>query len=337
MIRVLSIDGGGIRGILPSQMLTKLEYLVKSKTGNTSAKIGDYFDMIAGTSTGGILAAFLLCPSADGKARYTAEEAVSIYLARGEDIFKNSSTKLVESPTGEFDEKYNSENLEHILKDKLGEDLWLSDLIKPCLITAYDLKNKKAIFFNKLKASESNNDFKVWQVARATSAAPTYFEIAQIENRLGDKFSLIDGGVFAKNPSLCAYLEAHQNFKNIKSEKVTAKDIFMVSLGTGSNQKPFTFNELECWGGVDWIKPSVDMMMSGSTETIDFQLEQIFASEDVSSQYVRIEPNTGSSDLSMDNASKENLEALKLAGDNSANDFEENLNFIADQIIKGSC
>lgn len=337
MIRILTIDGGGIRGILPGQLLTKLESLIKLKTGNENAKIGDYFDMIAGTSTGGILASFLLCPDENGKAKYTAKEAVATYIDKGDEIFHNSIRHKIASGGGLLDEKYKAHNLEEILKSKLGENLWLSQLIKPCLITSYDIQNRRATFFNKFDAEkDAAYDFKAWEVCRATSAAPTYFETALITNKEGEKFSLIDGGVFANNPALCAYVEARQHFDSDLKQNVSAKDLFVVSLGTGSVQKPYMYDKAKDWGLAQWVKPLVDIMMSGSADTIDFQLKHIFESENVSNQYVRIEPNMGASDVDMDNASKENLQALKLAGENAANTHEKELDFIADQLIKVS-
>ena len=334
MIRILTIDGGGIRGILPGQILTKLEEIIQNKSGNASAKIGDYFDMIAGTSTGGILTAFLLCPGFDGKAKYTAKEAVSTYIEQGGDIFEKSFGHSIVSAGGITDEKYQATNLENILREKLGADLWLSSLLKPCLITAYDIENRKATFFNQADAALPKNNFKVWEIARATSAAPTYFEAAQITSEEGKKFTLVDGGVFANNPALCAYAEARKYFTKILNKNISAKDIFMVSLGTGSIEKPYMYDSAKDWGVAQWIKPLVDIMMSGSSETIDFQLKHIFDSEDVPQQYIRIEPGMGASDQDMDSVSEVNLHALKLAGENSANRYKDKLEFIADELIQ---
>ena len=335
MIKILTIDGGGIRGVLPGQILTKLEYKLAEALGNPHAKIGDYFDMIAGTSTGGILTAFLLCPGEDGKAKYTAKEAVSIYLEKGSEIFESSLSKVITSGAGLLDEKYDVGNLEKILKEKLGEDTWLSDLIKPCLITAYDVESRRAFFFNQFEANEKQAyNFKAWEIARATSAAPTYFQAAKIKNYQGDSFALIDGGVFANNPALCAYVEARNNFKKANDKSISAKDIFLVSLGTGSIKKPYMYNHVKDYGVAQWVKPLVDIMMSGSAETVDFQLKNIFESEGVLNQYVRIEPNMGASDNEMDNVSAENLQALKVAGEDSAAQFEDRLDYIVEQLIK---
>ncbi|MBC7628274.1 patatin-like phospholipase family protein, partial [Ferruginibacter sp.] len=71
-IRILSIDGGGVRGIIPGTILMELEKILQKMDNNSSSKLGDYFDMIAGTSTGGILSCLYLVPGENGKAKYSA-------------------------------------------------------------------------------------------------------------------------------------------------------------------------------------------------------------------------------------------------------------------------
>ena len=129
-VRILSIDGGGIRGILPGQILTNLEEL-------TGKRVWEMFDMVAGTSTGGILACALLCPedatSNSPKPKFTAQEATDLYLERGDDIFDVSIFKRIFSVGGIADEKYNADELEETLEQYLG-DVWLSSLLRPCLM-----------------------------------------------------------------------------------------------------------------------------------------------------------------------------------------------------------
>jgi len=333
MIKILTIDGGGIRGVLPSKLLTRIEEIIQKNTGDNNAKIGDYFDMISGTSTGGILSLFLLCSNEKGNAKYTAKEAVENYLEHGPKIFEKSTDVSTQSNGEIIGQKYSTDNLESFLKNKFGDELWLSDLIKPCLITSYDIENNKVLLFNQFNSKNPNYDFKVWQVARATSAAPTYFETAKITSRNGKMYSLIDGGVFAYNPSLCAYVEAKKHFKQLKGKFVSAKDIFMVSLGTLSSEKPKILENANFWDVSQWLKYLTDIMMSGSAETVDHQLQYIFESENSSEQYIRLEPNMGSSEFDMDCVTKENLKALNIAGKNSAKIFEDKLNYIAEKLV----
>lgn len=238
-VRILSIDGGGIRGILPGVILARLEKKLQEQKGYENKRIADMFDFIAGTSTGGILTLFYLTPDSSGKkVKYSAQEAVNMYLDRGDEIFDVSIKQKLTSGFGLTDEKYNSTELEEALNDNF-KDIKLNQLLKPCIITAYNIREGKPHFFTQHDARKDVNNFKVKDVARATSAAPTYFEVARIKNEIGTPFPLIDGGVFANNPALVAYSEVrNMNLAGIKKPK--AKNMMIVSIvGTGSQSKTY--------------------------------------------------------------------------------------------------
>ncbi len=334
LTRILSIDGGGIRGVVPGQILVALEEKLQKLDNNPKGKIADYFDMIAGTSTGGILACIYLSPDKAGskKPRFSAKEAVNLYLERGDEIFDISFWHKIKSAGGVMDEKYEADELEEALKDYLG-DLKLSELIKPCLISSYDIKRRKAHFFTQHDAEPDENNFLVREVARATSAAPTYFEVAKVKSLSNVTYPLIDGGVFVNNPTLCAYAEARQlNFDSFR-QKPTAKNMVILSLGTGTTNKPYYYNKAKDWGMVEWIKPIIDIMMSGVAETVDYQLKQIYDAVGIPKQYLRISPELGNASPDMDDGSLENLKALKEAGIQSAKKHDKNLTELAKMLI----
>lgn len=114
-IRILSIDGGGIRGIIPGIILSYLEDELKRKTGNPNTSIGQYFDLVAGTSTGGILSLLYLCPDRNGNFKYGAREALKVYVDLGENIFNLSLAQQLQSLAGIIDEKYTELELENAL------------------------------------------------------------------------------------------------------------------------------------------------------------------------------------------------------------------------------
>ena len=175
-IRILSIDGGGIRGIIPGQILVRIEELL-------GKRIAEHFDMIAGTSTGGILTCAFLFPNNQNrtKPKFTAQEVVDLYFKWGGEIFDIPFFHKIRTAGGLFDEKFPSDGLEEALISYF-EDKRLSELLKPTLITAYDIKNRKAVFFTQHDAKKDpSKDFLVRDLARATSAAPTYFECARIQ------------------------------------------------------------------------------------------------------------------------------------------------------------
>jgi patatin-like phospholipase/acyl hydrolase len=199
-------------------------------------------------------------------------------------------------------------------------------LLKPCLIASYDIKRRQAHFFTQHDAVKNEGwNYYVKDVARATSAAPTYFECSKIKSGTNISYPLIDGGVFVNNPALCAYAEVHNKFK------VTAKDMVILSLGTGFEKKAYNYNQAKDWGLIGWVNPLINIMMSGASEVADYQLRQIFSAVEAPDQYLRINtefPLGVSSD--MDDASQENLDALKELGTETA----QKLNSQLDEFVK---
>jgi len=330
LVRVLSIDGGGIRGILPGQILVRLEEILQSH--KKGARIADYFDFVAGTSTGGILACLYMLPDSKNKTRplLTAQDAVDLYLERGDEIFDISFWHRLRTAGGTLDEKYDAEELEEALKHYFG-DLWLSDLLRPCLITSYDIKRRRPQFFTQHDAGTNARDFRVRDVARATSAAPTYFEAARVRSRSGIPYPLIDGGVFANNPTMCAYSECRSlnQGKKGRIHNPRAKQMAILSVGTGSRRTPYAWKEAKDWGALGWIKPVIDIMMAGSSDTVGFHLRQIYDAVSKPEQYLRIEPNLGDASPALDDASDENLRALRDAGVEAAEAHDAELRAFA--------
>src|SRR5260370_12515238 len=179
MKKILSIDGGGIRGIVPGQVLIAIETKLQQRTGNPDARIADFFDFFAGTSTGGILTCVLLCPSLidPKRARFSAKDAVKLYVENGSKIFDAGLWHKIVSLNGVLEEKYEAGGIDGWLEKYFGE-LRLSQLLKPCIITSYDIERRETKFFAQQDYSRLGDeaDFLVKDVCRATSAAPTYFE-----------------------------------------------------------------------------------------------------------------------------------------------------------------
>src|SRR5215218_6005913 len=157
-MRVLSIDGGGIRGVIPALVLTEIE----KRSGR---RIFELFDLIAGTSTGGILACALCAPEA-----LPAEQLVALYEEEGPKIFDRSVWQRIRSAEGLLDEKYDAGPLDRALGRFLS-DKRLSETKPDLLVPAYDMGDPGPYFFKSRKAREENEDFPLSQVARATAAA----------------------------------------------------------------------------------------------------------------------------------------------------------------------
>lgn len=333
LTRILSIDGGGIRGIIPGQILVILEEKLKAKTGNDNARIADYFDLIAGTSTGGILSCAYLAPDKETsgnelRPKFNATQVVDLYLKNGGAIFSEQFGHKLRTMGGVLDEKYSEVGLEKSLNEYFG-DTKLSELLKPCLITSYDIKRRQGHFFTQHDAIKRKGwDYLVKDVARATSAAPTYFECSDIKSVSEVSYPLIDGGVFVNNPALCAFAEVYNEYKTAP-EKMA-----ILSLGTGYSKKEYDYDKAKDWGMIQWVKPLIDIMMSGVAEVVDYQLRQIFQAVGAQGQYVRINtelPIDVSPD--MDDASPKNLAALKELGTYTAQNFDAQLDAFVELIV----
>lgn len=338
-INILSIDGGGIRGILPAKLLAYLENRLISI--NKNARLSDYFDLIVGTSTGGIIAALLTTPEEHGRPQYKAQDAVELYANNGGKIFDSSLWKRISSIGGVTDEKYSASYLEKLLDKYLG-DTMLSQTVKPVLITSYDIRNRAAKFFGTADTINKSRDFLLKDICRATSAAPTYFEPARITSASDTPFTLVDGGMFANNPAMTAYAEARtMNFAKIlgnedKPSYPNASKMQIISLGTGSIKKPYFYEEAKDWGSIQWIKPVIDILMSGNAETVHFELKQIFSTTAEPESYIRLAPELLGVNPEMDDASSKNITALLELGDKFVADNKEILNNLADQLISNS-
>ena len=327
-MRILSIDGGGIRGILPGMLLVALEKKLQDRAKKPTARIADYFDLVAGTSTGAILCSAYVCPDATGTPKFSAQEAVNFYLQDGDEIFDVGIWKNITSLGGVSDEKYSATELERVLKTAFG-DTKLSELLKPTCFVAYDVSSRLPVIFKQHSAVAKKRDFLVRDVLRATSAAPTYFEAARIYSLppLPQKYVLVDGGVVANDPALCAYSEAIK-FSNVAG----IKDMIIVSLGTGKTLQGYSYSEVKDWGPFGWAKPAIDIALEGGPQMTAYYLQQI-ASTVKNAKYYRLQPELYDADPTLDNASRENLERLHNAGLQNAAEFDKTLNEIAALLV----
>jgi patatin-like phospholipase/acyl hydrolase len=292
-VKVLCIDGGGIRGLIPALVLAEIE----RRTGRRTAEMVDF---VAGTSTGGILACALTRRGADGGPLFSAAEVAEIYAEEGPRIFRRSLLKRIFSVEGWIDERYEDEGLNRALERYLG-DAVLSDALTDVLVTAYDIHDRFAFFFRSQRArNDPTYDFALAQVARATSAAPSYFEPAEVTDRAGARtYPLIDGGVYAVNPSMVAYADV------VAAGRAEGLEL-MLSLGTGAHTRAYTFEETRWWGQLAWARPALDMVFDGVADTIEFEAGTLMGD-----RYVRLQTELDLASDDLDDASPSNLAALR--------------------------
>ena len=307
-VRVLSIDGGGIRGIIPAVALAEIE----ARAGKPVAEL---FDLIAGTSTGGIIALALTRPGEDGSPAWSAATLVELYEQEGPHIFSRPLGHQLRTVRGLIDEKYPSDGLDKALSRYLGESR-ISESLTNVLVTAYETERRKPFFFKSAAAvADPGRDFPMAAAARATAAAPTYFEPAFVEaGGTAEYFSLVDGGVFATNPAMCAFAEVRRHHPDA--------EVVLLSLGTGQLTRPLPYDHVKDWGLVEWAQPILDVVFDGVSDTVDYQLDQLLGD----GRYWRLQValDGGASD-DLDDASPENLRRLKLKGEELVADSRREL------------
>ena len=285
--RVLSIDGGGIRGIIPAMVIAHIE----RKLGKPAHEL---FDLMVGTSTGGILALGLSRPGSGRPAQFSARRVVKLYEEQGNKIFEYSLWRKLRTVGGILEEAYSHEVLEGIL-GKYFAGATLGDCEVPTMVTSYDIQNRRTVFLKSWHADHQS--LLCRDAARATSAAPTYFEPKPLDT--GEVASvLIDGGIFMNSPSVSAYAEARKLFPG--------DSIAVLSLGTGELTRPIPFEEARTWGSALWVMSLLDCMFDGVSKAADHQM-QLFLGE----RYQRLQTPLDNANDDMDDASKENIANLK--------------------------
>jgi patatin-like phospholipase/acyl hydrolase len=285
---------------------------IERRSGRRTAEL---FDLIAGTSTGGILACGLTRPGADGRPAFTAADLIGLYESEGPEIFHRSLLKRVESVEGHVDERYDDSGLNAALRRYL-DGTRLSQAVTDIFVTAYEIERRQAFFFRSSRArTDPSYDFTYVDAARATAAAPTYFDPARVQDVAGTaSYALIDGGVYAPNPGLVAYADLAATGRRDTVDLV-------VSLGTGSHTRPLHAEDARGWGRLQWARPLVDVVFDGGAETVDFALAQLLPD----GSYVRFDTPLDEAADDLDDASDRNLEALRREGQRLVADRDADL------------
>ncbi len=323
-VKILSIDGGGMRGIIPTMVMDKIERL-------TQKPVCELFDVVAGTSTGGILALGITMPGTPpGQPRFRSRDWIAMYENEGPKIFNKSLWEQIRSMGSIIDRTYRAEGLEEVLADYF-QDTRLKDALTNVLITSYEMQYQNPCFFKSHYARKRPEfDFFMRDIARATSAAPTYFPPAllEVQNR-EQPFALIDGGVVANNPAMCAYAEA-------KSLYPDAEEFIVVSLGTGAMVRSYTHEQIKKWGLASWIQPMFDLWFQGANLTVEYQLKQFLPPKaNGDKRYFRFQTALTKQTEYMDDTSPTNMKQLKtLCKENILRHRKKEIKALCERLVK---
>ena len=293
--RILSIDGGGIRGLLAARLLQEIE----TRAGQP---LHDYFHLIAGTSTGSIVAAGI----ATGM---NCEAIAQLYLQHANDIFIKPSRRLPQQWRSLFNfwlsPRYQNTGLIRVLQETF-RDRTLGTIFRPkLLIASYDTIRRKALIFRNWKPEHAN--LKIWEACTCSSAAPTFFPAYPIEMN-GERYAAIDGGLGANNPACCGLAAAlHLG--------VQPQDITLCSIGTGDNTRPIPLERVQMWGALDWLPSIVNVSLDAATDIYAYIARQMVNPPRYLRLQFRLDRDLTGKRLSddLDDVSAENLQNLQEA------------------------
>ncbi|MEQ8923600.1 MAG: CBASS cGAMP-activated phospholipase [Roseovarius confluentis] len=292
MFRILCLDGGGILGAFTASVLEELE-------NSTGQAISTRFDLIAGTSTGGILALGLALG-------FSASELRAFYEERGRNIFPHTSrfSRARAAFRQLFRPKLDQGPLLQELYQILG-DRRFGEAQSRLIIPTFDAVEGRIYVFKTAHDPRFVNDLDIpaVEVALATSAAPTYFSAARSATRTGAQY--VDGGVWANNPSMVALIEA------IAILGHTPDEIALLSVGTTTT--PFSISKHENSGAMSWNVGLIDLLMRGQAEAAAAQASLLLGD-----RYHRIDFVATEGQFSMDDGRQDKISDLVALGRNQA-------------------
>jgi patatin-like phospholipase/acyl hydrolase len=265
--KILSLDGGGIRGVLSARLLQQVETVLQEKKGQ---KLHEYFDLVSGTSTGSILTAGIAC-------QMSAQEMIDIYLKEGNNIFLESIRKQrdwrkLSQAIGSgvlYPHEQGEQGLAKILQKKLvhpelGKDAKIGQITNPnILIPAYDVYSRNTTWFNNSDPTAWYSNLEIWKICTASASAPTFFPPYELPYNADQKLPHIDGGVSTNNPTLSAI--AHALFTQ-KQKGLKLSDITVLSIGTGNTTRAYKYEDIKKWGQLGWAEHLPDMFMSPAAQ-----------------------------------------------------------------------
>ena len=285
---VLSCDGGGIRGAASAEFLNQIQ-------SNLGIDVYKQFDLFAGTSTGAIIVIALAVK------KMKTRKLVELYNYRNGNTIMNKSIWDRMLGLVQHEPKYDGKGKTRILKKYFGNSL-LSDAEKPTLVVTYDVENRVSAVLKSTKPEKIT----AVQAADASSAAPMYFPTAKIGKRY-----LIDGGVIANNPAMCAYAEAKKLWPD--------EDIKLLSVGTGKRTRSINGKDSMDYGFVDWIRHDlIGVVMDESV--VEYQTRVILGDD-----YLRINSELKEVNDDMDDVSQQNIDSLIRLGKRWYDDNEQKL------------
>jgi hypothetical protein len=256
--------------------------------------------------------------------RYSAMELVDFYAEDAPRIFSASVPRQLHTAGSLLHEKYPDEVLEEVLEEVFG-DTPLAAALAPAMVTAYDTERRRPLMFKSEKAKrEPEWNLPMRIVGRAAIAAPTFFEPLRLEAATGERWTCVDGAVYANNPAMCAYVEALKIFP--------CSDLFMVSIGTGMPTRPLPYDEVRAWGLVHWARPLLDVTVDGTNHAVNHQLEHLLQPH----AYYRLQAYIGHKHMPLDDVAPTNLKTVREAAGKLIAERDSDFDAICERLLAGA-
>lgn len=282
-MRILSIDAGGVRGLLPALLLSEIE-------GRTGKQIWQQFDLITGSGTGALLAIGLALPARSGNP-LPAAKLQSIFEQPKRSLYRKTWLRRFAAHLRGVHPHYSSKSL-RVWAQHHYMDTTLSEAKTNLLLPVYDLERRRPIFFKSWKAqgqqlqgrSETYQDrnVRVRDLISACLAKPGLFDPKVIGSQSGRRMTVVDASLFAANPSLSALVASHKLHLDATHYQV-------VSLGSGQARQRFSLLQSRGWDTEQWSKQMLNIALDGMQDTVDYQLREILGAEN----FIRINPSLG--------------------------------------------
>jgi patatin-like phospholipase/acyl hydrolase len=261
-------------------------------------------------------------------------DIVDHYYKFGPHIFTSPIQHSISTLWGLFGPRFSSSELELNLLNIFGE-YTLYDLIKPCLFTGYDIKNQSVSIFTNSDETCKYSNYLVRDVVCGSSSVPSIFQPAHF---LQDNIinTIVDGGVYANNPSLCAYVEVSKTRFNFKTpQQYKPEDVMILSLGTGyTKTRGISYKKSKNWGKVQWIKPILDVLLSAQSEALDYQMSKLFEGAGCPDGYKVLNPLLKYANTDFTDASEDNMDNLLKDAQEYIEEHKKEIEDFCDILIK---
>lgn len=284
---VVSVDGGGIRGIVATKILCEIEKRIRKPTG-------EIFDLLVGSSIGAIITAALSLRTSQGKPMYSAEEVLSFFFKYGPSIFRKSVIRsIIALISGS---RYSATNLEKALR-LFFKDATMGEIAKHFLVPSYDVRAQNTKMIRNWV--EGHKGLKLVDVLRAASAAPTIFAPKRMTIE-GARCLMVDSAMIANNPSVCGYAAIDYLYPG--------EEVYFLSIGAGS---PRNVVRSITDSLAFWATNAAPIFMDAGMEAVDYQMTRILGND----KYIRVTGPLKSANYDFTDASRKNMHALQMDAD----------------------